>query len=104
MAEGTDIGALGADAADQVIRFIHLLQRLQLVDGDRAGLTLHGLSLAGQVVELLTVDFNGGVHGRDLLDIPQESRHGLLHIGGGNRYRVGLQGLAAGILGVGDKA
>ena len=79
-------------------------QQRQLVDGDGAGLTLHLPALPGEVTQLLAVDLQRGIHGRDLHDLPPEA---FQHLGKlflchadlpAGKYRAG------GILGIGGDA
>lgn len=74
------------------------------MDGDGAGLTLHLPALPGEVTQLLAVDLQRGIHGRDLHDLPPEAfQHGgklfLCHADlPAGKHRAG------GILGVGGDA
>jgi hypothetical protein len=64
-AEGADIGALGAPEPEGRIGRGEAEQG-KLVDVDEAGLALHDLPLAGELVEGDAGDLHGGDHGRRL--------------------------------------
>ena len=104
MAEGAHIGTLGALHPQEGVARGGLAQKLQGVNVDAPGLALHLLALTGQLIELLSLDFNSGVHGRKLLQVPgeplQQVRELLPRRGDG----VFLQDFPAGILGIGDNA
>ena len=73
------------------------------MDGHGAGRPLHLSALSGQIVQLLPVDFDGGIHGRDLLDVsgkPGQHRRQLFRRDGGMPL---LQHPAGDILRIGDK-
>ena len=74
------------------------------MDGDAAGLPLDLFSLAGQLVQLLAVDFHRRIHGRNLVDLPGELGQYRFHIGPAYGDGMFLQRLAGGVLGVGDTA
>ena len=104
MAEGTHIGPLGAAHPQQELVRAQLVLQLQGVDGHRAGGALHLPALPGQVIELLSVDLDGGVHGGHLLDVPPE-----LGQNGQQILRRADEGglpddLSGDVLGVGDNA
>ena len=65
MAERADIRSLGAAHAERPIA-ARAVQKLQLVDGDGAGLPLDLLTLARQLIELFAADLDRRVHGRKL--------------------------------------
>ena len=56
------------------------IEQLHLENRHRAGFTLHFNTLACQLVEALTLVFQGRVHRRDLLDITDKPFHRLAHI------------------------
>ena len=72
------------------------------MDGDRTGLALHLHSLPGQLIELLPLHFQGGVHGRDLEDLAPERLQGLLQLLPASLDGPLLQHSPGGILGIGD--
>ena len=102
LAEGADIGALGAVHPQLQAAILHA-QVFQRVDGDGAGLPLHGFAPARQVAELLAVHLQGGIHGRDLQDVAPEGLQGGLDLFAVQRHRVSFQHRAGDVLGIGDK-
>ena len=72
------------------------------MDGHGPGGPLHLSPLPGQLIELLAVDLNGGIHGGHLENVPGELGQHRLHLLGRYLHRVLLQSVAAGVLGVGD--
>ena len=104
VAQGAHIGALGAPHPDKKVGAAHLLLHRQGVDGDVPGRPLHLSALPGQLVELLSLDLDGGVHGGDLLNVPPEGFQGCLQRLQSDVCGVGLQHRAGGVLGVGDLA
>ena len=68
MAERADVGALRAADTEHVIA-VFLPEIVDGMNGYAPCLTIHLPAAAGDVVELLAVDFNGAVHRRDLLDL-----------------------------------
>ena len=104
MAQGTHVGALGtAHPYDELVRG-GLGLHGQSVDGDGAGGALHLAAFAGQFVELFSVDFDGGKHGRDLGNIPAELFQYGFQLRRGDLYRLLLQYFARGVLRIGHKA
>ena len=67
------------------------------------GGALHLAALPGQLIELLALDLDGGVHGGDLLDGAPEAGQDSLQLPGGHRGGSLLQHRAGGVLGVGDQ-
>ena len=104
MAQGADIGALGAADPQQKVMLSGLLQHLQTKNGHRPGLALHGLALSGQLIEFFAVPLQGGVHGGHLQNIPGELGQHFLQLRQPRRHRVLLQHRARHVLGVGDLA
>ena len=71
VAKGADVSSLGAvDLQGGLVSF-----KSQQLDGknrDAPCLPFHLLPLAGQLIELLASHLNGGVHGRNLLQLSHE--------------------------------
>ena len=74
VAEGTDIGALGANASQSKIGGAGLLQNFQLIDGNASRGSLHLAALSGHIAQLPAIDLDGGVHRRKLLNFSRELR------------------------------
>ena len=55
-------------------------QIVQRVDGDGPCLSFHSAASPGDIVELLSVELDGTVHGRDLLDRAGEARKHSAHV------------------------
>ena len=103
MAERAHIRPLGAADAKNILRPLPF-QQLQLVDGDAAGLPLDLFAPAGQLIELLAADFNGGIHGRDLLDGAEEALERGLHIRPRDGHKMRFEDSPARVLRVGHSA
>ena len=74
------------------------------MEGDVPGGPLHLSALSGQLIELLSLDLDGGVHGGNLLNVPPEGLQSGLQRLQSDVHWVGLQHRAGGVLGVGDLA
>ena len=72
----------------------------QLKNLDLSWLTLHFFALSSQVAKLLPVNFDGGVHGRNLLDFSAEFRQNVEKIRFGNGNFPLLQHSSRDVLGV----
>lgn len=103
VAERAHIRPLGAADAKNILRPLPF-QQLQLVDGDAAGLPLDLFAPAGQLIELLAADFNGGIHGRDLLDGAEEALERGLHILPRDGHGMRFEDSPARVLRVGHNA
>ena len=66
MAQSSDISSAGAMYPHLHSGQIHLKDR-DLMDHHRAGFPLHFFSSSRQITELLSIDFQRGIHGRYLL-------------------------------------
>ena len=76
--QGADVGALGAGHLQHIFVFGGAAAVGDAVDLDGAGLALHGLALAGQLVKGLAAHLDRRVHGRHLHLLAHELRqHGL---------------------------
>ena len=80
------------------------LQQLQRMDGDASRPARDLLSSAGQLIELLAVYLDGGVHGRDLLDGAEELPQSGLQLRTGDADGIRLQYGPARVLRVGHDA
>ena len=74
------------------------------MNGDRARRALDLLALAGKLIELSAADFDGGIHGRNLLDRASEAAQNGLQLFTRDRNRLLAERFAAGVLCIGDKA
>ena len=102
VAERPDIRSLGAADAERPVGS-GSVQKLQLVDDDRARLPLDLLTLPRKLIELFSANLDGGIHGRDLLDGAGKARQSRFQRLPCDADRMRLQRFAAGILCVGDK-
>ena len=104
MAERADVGPLGAHHAQGKFVRCGLLQQLQLVNGDGARLALHGLALPREIIELLPVDLERGVHRRELQKLAGKVLQRRAHLVRADGDRMRFQHRAGRILRVGDRA
>ena len=104
MAERADVHALAAVHPDAVAIFAGLLHKLHALHPAPAGLHLDGLALARQLVEPLAAALDGGVHRRNLLDLPDELAKHRAQLILRDMHRARLDHAAGGVLGVGDRA
>ena len=104
MAQGADVGTLGAPDAQSVVPGAGLVQQLQLINGDGPGRALDLPAPAGDLVELLAADLHGGIHGGHLLYLAGEPGQQVQQVLPAGEHRVGVQGLAGDVLGVGGAA
>ena len=74
------------------------------MNGDAAGLALNLLALAGQFIKLLATNFNGGIHGRDLLDGAKELRKCGLNCLPRGSHGMRFENIPARVLRVGHSA
>ena len=74
--EGAHVHALAAFHEEHGVVGVRPLLQLEAVHAGRAGLQLHGLALAGEVVGALAAELDGGVDGRHLHDVADEGGEG----------------------------
>ena len=101
----TDIATVGLfpDNAKSYADKVDLAIDHHLKNGDIAGLPLYLLALSGQIIELLAVDLDGGIHGRDLRDRAGEAGEDGFQRRPVHSDGMGLQRFPGRILGVGDQ-
>ena len=104
MAERADIGPLGADDAQRIFVRRQTPGQLQLVDRDRSRLSLHLTAPAGDLVELLPADLDGGVHRRDLRKLSREAGQNRAYLVLADGDRGPLQHRAGRVLRIGGHA
>ena len=100
LAEGADIGALGT-AYPQVNAVSFHTEQCQFVDGDRTGLPFDFPAFSCQIAKLLPIYLEGGVHWRDLQDLPAKTGKHFFQHGAGHERILFRQNRAGNILCVG---